>query len=150
MPMLDIVYSNTPVAFLCEKEGNFKRMLDSIGRWTRVRKKNVEFVQLFDSSNSNLKKMAAAYIGACLRQRENALRSDSIAMEMLLLMAGRRNTKEAIDIAGAKEGRRFILFSTSKRLALRFAAENMIKIIKEYRVKLDLDSSPDISMSLLH
>ena len=90
------------------------------------------------------KRLASAYLNAVIRYRDSAMRSNSLQLEMLMLLAGTMRISEAIRSAGAKTNLEFILFATNQKLLSKFARENRIKT----KVKIELELDPVESQSV--
>ncbi len=107
-----------------------------------------DFIQLFDYKREILRKLLPAYVIAQMRVRDGIAKSDSVRNELILLVSGSKNISEAIASAGIKSSKRFILFSSSKKLSLYFAKKNKVKW-RKLRLRLDLSTAAEVVGSAL-
>lgn len=90
-----------------------------------------KFLQLFDyGAVINEEQLVAAYINASNSFDKKTNISKSLGMEIMLFAAMTKQIGDAISISGAKEGKRFVIFSNSVELYRKI--EPMLKEAKDF------------------
>lgn len=93
-------------------------------------------------------RLLPAYINAYLRYSEKSMHSSSISLEMLLFVAGAMNISNAAKNSAA-DSKRFILFSSEKKLAEQLQEKCGIKVEKELKLGMDPDAASDVAMTAI-
>lgn len=94
------------------------------------------------------KRLLPAYINSYVRFMEGSMHSNSISLEMLLFVAGNMNIGNAVG-AVAADDKRFIIFSSSRRLADSVIKKSGLKRIRELRLSLDAKTASDVAMTAI-
>ena len=93
-------------------------------------------------------RLLPAYINAYLRYSEKAMHSSSISLEMLLFVAGAMNISNAAKKSAA-DGKRFILFSSEKKLAQELQKKCGIRVERDIKLSMDPDAASDVAMTAI-
>ncbi|MDE1860895.1 MAG: hypothetical protein KGH72_04240 [Candidatus Micrarchaeota archaeon] len=131
------------VAALCSSEGGLETMIEKSKRCSQGK----SFVLLADYNEKLVRRLAPAYLNALLRHDDSSMRSSSIQIEMLLLLAGTMKINDAIRIAGAKKAERFIAFATDRGILSKFLKMTRSKIKKPLPLELYPDEAEEVAMS---
>jgi hypothetical protein len=76
------------------------------------------------------------------------MHSNTLSMEVVLFTSGNMNIGNALREVGV-EGRKFILFSSSKALAGKLVAKCELKKVKEIKLVLDQKVASEVSMTAI-
>ena len=138
-------FSSKPVLCVCSSNRSIDELVASSKRMSR----DQDFVLLLDYNESAVARALPAFVNARIRLHEKMARSGSAQMEMLLLVCGTMNIGKALKQCGAKNPRRFLLFSTRRELFDRFVKSNGIKAAKKISMRLDPEAAASVTMTEL-
>jgi hypothetical protein len=138
-------FGSKPVLSAC---GSSKGM-DELIEDSKKASKGKEFVLLLDNKDKLVKRVLPAFMNAVIRVGDRIARSDSMRMEMLLLLCGTMKIDKAIKDCGAKNPENFLLFSTSSELLNRFAKKNRIRVLRKINLELDAKTAGEVAMTEL-
>lgn len=130
-----------PMLFLSSSPKEVSEMLSYVKKIS----KKYEFVLLLKADQSLIPRFLPAYLNAYLRHEEDSLKAKSIEMEMLLFIAGTLRTEKAIADYGASDNKSFLVFATSKPVFTKFSKAVKLKVLKQYKLGLDLDVASDVA-----
>lgn len=130
-----IVPESIPVAYRCSSKTGLSALVDG----ARDLSRHEQFVLLLKSDNSLSGRILPSYLNAYVRYREGRLRSGSLQMEVLLFIAGTFKISRAIERCGALGSDRFVIVSSSKGLAEKYAKANNVRM--EEPLSLGMDGS---------
>jgi len=123
--------------------------MDELIEDSKKASKGKEFVLLLDNKDKLVKRVLPAFMNAVIRVGDRIARSDSMRMEMLLLLCGTMKIDKAIKDCGAKNPENFLLFSTSSELLNRFAKKNRIRVLRKINLELDAKTAGEVAMTEL-
>ncbi len=135
-----------PVAYACKSSVSKEKLLECAEK-ANARSGN-EFVQLFKNSKVVRERLLAAYFNMLLRKEENIMRSNSMAIELLLLVSGQMNISKALKDFGV-DGNELILFATSEKLAKLFMECSGIENGKKLRLDFVSKESSRVAVAEL-
>lgn len=142
----DTLENLRPVAFICSSGESIESLVSKSKRLS----KGDEFILLTDESELVIDRLGAAYINSILRRDDSSMRASSQSLEMLLLLSGTMKIDRAISGSGARSGKSFVAFATSRALFGKFSkACGDLRVGKELEVRLDPDEAPGVSMTEL-
>ena len=125
-------FRGNPCAALVHSDSDIAAILEESKRLSG----RGDFVLMLKPSKGVEKRLLPSYIGAMIRQSEGAMRSSSLAIEVLLFVSGTMNIGNAIRRAGAS-GSEFVIFSSSKSLLRRMISKFRLKVLKPYPLFMD-------------
>lgn len=143
MSTLDI--KGKPAACVCKSVEGITRLVER----ARGYLKGESFIVLLDSESTDRTRLLPAYINAVVRRRDGIARSETLAMEILLLISGDTNIRKAIESNGARDFKEFIVFSDSVAALDRFVKENRLEVSGRISLKFDLEGAGDVAMTEL-
>ena len=139
--MESIEISEEPIAYQCSSEVELSELVNCSIKLSC----KTGFLLLLKDKQSFLKRLVPSYLNANLRFKEKNAKAKSISMEMLLFIAGTLRTEKAIAECGAIDNKSFMVFATSKQVFTKFSKAVKLKVLKEYKLELDLDSASDVA-----
>lgn len=141
--VVDVSLNVKPRLYLCESENGIDMLV------TGSKSRGKEFVLLLDYIPELCDRLLPALINAKVRFAEGISRARSLQMETLLFAAGTMNASNAIRRCGIKDQKRFLAFSTSQVPFRKFAGKNKVHVVKELKMKIDLDVSGKVALAAL-
>ena len=136
-------FRNKPVMCLCSSEKGIEPLVEASKRASS----NTNLVLLLDYSERTISRALPAFINASIRFSEKIARSNSMQVEMLLLVSGTMNISKALRECGAKDPKKFLLFATNKSLLSKFIKTNKIKVTNQVELKLDQKISGKVAIT---
>ncbi len=137
-------FSNGLCAALLSSSSDIAIILEESKRLS----KGSDFVLMLRPSKGTEHKLIPAYIGAMIRQNSGTMRSNSLAIEILLFISGTMNIGNAIKRAGAN-GKEFVIFSNRKKLIEGIISKFKMKKLKAYLLELDPKASGRIAITAI-
>ncbi len=141
----DADISGKPVACVCKGRPGMSGLVER----AKGISNGEEFVLLLDSESADEERLLPAYANAVIRRRDGISRSNSDAMEMLMLVSGDTHIKEAIGSVGARDLKAFIAFASSKKLLDAFIKSERLEVESWLKLELDLDAAGDVATTEL-
>lgn len=142
-PILE--FKTKPVMYLCSSRNEIEVLVKKSKQAAR----GAEFLLLMKQSGRAIARALPAYLNASIRFREGVARSESMQMEMLLLLCGTMNIRKALLECGAKKKDGFLLFATKNELFERFAKSNRVRKIKKVELKLNHKLAGNVAITEL-
>ncbi len=102
---------------------------------------------LLDYSKKIVGRIGPSILSALLRMEEGAMRSNSFSVEVLLFVAGTMQISKAMERAGAKGGKDFIIIGNSREAVENFAKLNRVKLLKEIEIRFDTETAAEVAGS---
>lgn len=140
---MDASLNVKPRLYLCESKSSVEKLVEG----SKSMSKN--FILLLDYIPELCDRLLPALVNAKVRFAEKISRARSLQMETLLFAAGTMNAGNAIRRCGIKNPKRFLTFSTSQQLFRKFAGKNKVHVVKELKMKIDLDISGKVALAAL-
>jgi tRNA threonylcarbamoyladenosine modification (KEOPS) complex Cgi121 subunit len=134
-----------PVLSVCGSSKGMNELIED----SKKASQGGEFVLLLDNKEKLVKRILPAFMNAAIRIGDRIARSDTIQMEMLLLLCGTMKIDKAIKNCGAKDSNNFLLFSTNNSLLSKFAKKNRIRILRKIDLELDAKTAGEVAMTEL-
>lgn len=130
------------VAFLAESGSPAELIVERARRLSN----GTDFVLVLRPEEGIEDRFIPAYISAMIRSKDGIARSRSIALEVMMLMAGTMNIGKAVERCAPK-GNVFAVFASGKELSDRIVSEFGMKITKRYRLRLDHRASGRVALT---
>jgi len=134
-------FSDELVAFLAQSDLQIESIVDGARRLS----KGAQFVLVLRPAKGLEQRLVSAYINAVIRHKDGIMRSKSMSLEALLLIAGTMNIGNAVGRASAIKSP-FVVFSSSKKLSRQMVARFDMKVLRDYKLRLDLNKSGKIAV----
>jgi len=134
-----------PILCVCGSDKEMKELIED----SKKASQGKEFVLLLDNKEKLVKRVLPAFMNAAIRVEDRIARSDTIQIEMLLLLCGTMKIDKAIKNCGANNSENFLLFSTNSSLLNRFAKKNGIRIARKIDLELDAKTAEEVAMTEL-
>jgi tRNA threonylcarbamoyladenosine modification (KEOPS) complex Cgi121 subunit len=134
-----------PVLCLCSSTRTIKELIEA----SKSHGKGRNFILLMEHSEKLLKRILPAYLNAGIRVSDGMARSNTIQMEMLLLVCGTMRIDKALKECGAKDPRNFLVFATKDELLRSFIKKENISVIKKVEPVFDVKAAGDVAMTEL-
>jgi tRNA threonylcarbamoyladenosine modification (KEOPS) complex Cgi121 subunit len=134
-----------PVAYLCSSSLSKEQILECIKKSSDSQ----GFAQVFKNKKGISDRLLAAYLNAKIRKEEGTMRSNSLAIEMLLFVSGQMNISKAIPDCGISSGDEFILFASNEEYAKKAIECSKSNVIKELKLSLFNKEAPRVAVSEL-
>ncbi len=131
------------LACLCEYKGDMKPLLEHLKAYRKGM-----IMQVFKDGSGTADALLPAYINAKLRASEGAARAKDINVDFMLLVARTMKIEKAIGSFGANAPR-FVFFSEDRGAGKKFLREQGIKIIRELKLRIDMQTAEDVALSEL-
>ncbi|MDE1856130.1 MAG: hypothetical protein KGH49_02760 [Candidatus Micrarchaeota archaeon] len=135
----------SPQCYLCSSKKDIAELVKGASKLS----KSTDFVQLFDDRAEIVQKLLPAYFNSVVRGNEKVMRSNGIAKEMLIFVAGEPNIAKAISKCGVKSSSRFVMFATSNKMAGAAKPRLGIWAMKKMALRFDLDVAQGVASELL-
>ena len=140
-----VEFKSAPVLYLCSSKSEIAKMVEEAKRTS----KGENLVLLLNHSERAVARVLPAFINAAIRFNDGSARSDSMQIEMLMLVCGTMNIGKALRDCGAKDKGRFLVFASSRKLFDRFARTIGIGKAKSIGLKLDKKTAGSVAITEL-
>ena len=124
------------------------RCADSVVEAAKNLSRGSDFVLVLKDSAEVEGRLLPAYISASMRMREGSMHSRSLALEIMLFVAGTMNIGNAVARAGAS-GSRFIIFASSRGVADALVSKCRLRVAGRCRLRLDPAISSSVALTAI-